>query len=74
MTHLQPNLAFHPDIICILSDALDDAWRHLQGGAHLNGDGDAARAVLAKHIIAMAQQGELDRQRLVEGALARLKL
>ena len=45
-----------------------------RGGAHLNGGGDAARAVLAKHIFAMAQQGELDRERLVEGALARLKL
>ena len=40
----------------------------------MNGGGDAARAVLAKHIFAMAQQGELDRQQLVEGALARLKL
>jgi hypothetical protein len=40
----------------------------------LNGSGDAVRTILAKHIIAMAEQGERNRQRLIEGALARLKL
>jgi hypothetical protein len=40
----------------------------------LNGSGDAIRTILAKHIIAMAQQGERDPQRLIEGALARLEL
>jgi hypothetical protein len=40
----------------------------------LNGGGDAIRTILAQHIIAMAEEGERDRQRLIEGALARLKL
>ena len=35
---------------------------------------DAIRTILAKHIIAMAEEGERDRQRLIQGALARLKL
>ena len=58
----------------IFSAALDDAWHHLEVRVHLNGSGDAIRTILAKHIIAMAEQGERDRQRLIEGALARLKL
>jgi hypothetical protein len=65
---------FNPETLGILGGALDDAWQRLEAGVHLNGSADAARTVLAKHIIAMAQQGERDRQRLIEGALARLKL
>jgi hypothetical protein len=34
----------------------------------------AARTALAKHIVDMARQGERDSQRLVEGALVRLRL
>ena len=66
--------AFNPETLHILGSALDDAWLRLEFGARLNGSADAARTVLAKHMIAMAQQGERDRQRLTEGALARLKL
>jgi hypothetical protein len=75
MTHVsaQPT-TFNPETLHLLGSALDDAWQRLEVGVHLNGSADAARTVLAKHIIAMAQQGELDRQRLIEGALARLKL
>jgi hypothetical protein len=76
MTNLteQTQMTFSPETIFILGDALDDAWRRLESGAHLNGGADAARTVLAKHIIAMAQQGERDRKRLTDGALARLTL
>ena len=49
-------------------------WQRLEVRVHLNGSGDAIRTILAKHIIAMAQQGERDPQRLIEGALTRLKL
>jgi hypothetical protein len=42
----------------ILGDAMDEAWRRLEGGVHLNGSADAARTVLAEHIIAMAGKGE----------------
>ena len=66
--------AFSPEILHILNGALDDAWRRLEGGVHLNGNADAAREVLAEHIIAMANQGQRDRQRLMNGALSRLRL
>ena len=53
---------------------MDEAWRRLEAGAHLNGSADSARTLVAQHIIAMARQGERDPQRLIEGALARLTL
>jgi hypothetical protein len=65
---------FSPETVHILGDALDEAWRRLEAGAHMKGRGDGTRTLIAQHIIAMARQGERDRQRLVEGALARLKL
>jgi hypothetical protein len=69
--------AFDPESIRLLSGALDDAWRVVQANESkfkINGNAEGARDLLAKHIIDMAKQGELDRQRLIEGALARLKL
>jgi hypothetical protein len=66
--------SFDPETLRILCAALDDAWQHLEAGTHLNGSADAARAVLARHIVAMARQGQRDRGRLIEGALARLRL
>jgi hypothetical protein len=32
---------------------MDEAWRRLEGSVHLNGSADAARTVLAEHIIAI---------------------
>jgi hypothetical protein len=69
--------SFGPDTIRIMSDALDDAWRAVQANKakfNVNAHGTAARDLLANHIVAMAKKGELDRQRLVDGALARLRL
>ena len=66
--------AFSPEIIRIMGDALDNAWVRLRTGAPFNGSADAARTVLAKHIIDIAKQGERDPQRLTQGALARLTL
>jgi hypothetical protein len=69
--------AFDPETISILSGALDDAWHVVEADkAALRMDGhlEGARDVLAKHILDMAKQGERDRQRLMEGALAALKL
>jgi hypothetical protein len=75
MTHVsERSTTFNPETLHILGSALDDAWHHLEVRVHFNGSGDAIRTILAKHIIAMAEQGERDRQRLIEGALARLKL
>jgi hypothetical protein len=64
---------FDPETLHILGGALDDAWLRLDRTL-LNGSGDAARTVLARHIISMAKQGERNRRRLMEGALARLTL
>jgi hypothetical protein len=79
MTHVsEQSTTFNPETLHLLGSALDDAWQRLEvrNGVrvHLNGSGDAVRTILAKHIIAMAEQGERDRQRLIEGALARLTL
>ena len=70
----EQSTTFNPETLHILGSALDDAWQRLEVRVHLNGSGDAVRTILAKHIIAMAEQGERNRQRLIEGALARLKL
>ena len=75
MTYVSEQSAtFNPETLHILGSALDDAWQRLEVRVHLNGSGEATRTILAKHIIAMAQQGERDPQRLIEGALTRLKL
>ena len=69
--------AFDPEAILILSDALNDAWQVVQANKaafKVDGHADAARTALAKHIVDMAKKGEWDRQRLIEGALMRLKL
>ena len=74
MTHVSERpTVFDPETLNILGSALDDAWERLEVRVQLNGSSDAVRTILAKHIIAMAKQGERDRQRLIEGALARLK-
>jgi hypothetical protein len=66
---------FSPETVHILGEVLDEAWRRLEAGAYLkDNSGDGARTLIAQHIIAMARQGEGDRQRLIEGALARFKL
>ena len=73
-----PAVAFDPDTITILSSALDEALvfaKASNGDAFkMDGHAEALRVALAKHIVEMASQGERDGQRLVEGALARLKL
>jgi hypothetical protein len=75
MTHVsEQSTTFNPETLHILGNALDAAWQHLEICVRLNRSGDAIRTILAKHIIAMAKQGERDGQRLTEGALARLKL
>jgi hypothetical protein len=69
--------AFDPETISILIGALDDAWQMVgadKPAFRMDGHPEAARNALAKHIADMAKQGERDRQRLIEGALARLKL
>jgi hypothetical protein len=64
--------AFGPHEIRTLVAALDKAWESIQAsgatfdtGAHA----ESARAILAKHIIEAAKQGERDQRRLRDGAL-----
>jgi hypothetical protein len=63
--------AFNPDEIRTLVAAFDRAWESVQAsGAIFDTDAAAeiARAVLAKHIIEAAKQGEHDQRRLRDGA------
>jgi hypothetical protein len=69
--------AFDPETISILSGALDDAWQVVKANKvafKIDGHADGARQAIAKHLVDVARQGERDRQRLIEGALTRLKL
>jgi hypothetical protein len=67
--------AFDPDEIRILVAAFEKAWESVQAsGAIFATDAKAepARAILAKHIIEAAKQGERDHARLRDGALLAL--
>jgi hypothetical protein len=72
-----PTIAFSPETVGILSAALDDAWQQVEADKptyKVDGNLARAREVLARHIVEMASHGVLDRQRLVQSALDRLKL
>jgi hypothetical protein len=63
---------FDPEDIRILVRAFDQAWEAVQASGAVfetKAKGDMARAILAKHIIAAAKEGELDEERLRDGAL-----
>ena len=67
--------AFEPDEVRILITAFDKAWEAVQASGVVYPEDKAAetaRAILAKHIIAAAQQGERDCARLRDGALLTL--
>ena len=71
LTHLAPD-EFRPDEISILEDALEDAWRRVeesQAPWASDGYSTAGRAILAQHIIKMAQGGERDPRWLADVAL-----
>jgi hypothetical protein len=63
---------FEPEAVRILTDAFDDAWAKVQASKTPFSSEEyvlAGRTIVAKHIIRAAKAGELDRQRLGEGAL-----
>ena len=63
---------FRPDEISILEDAFEDAWRRLENSKAPWASEDystAARTILARHIIEMAQGGERDPKSLADSAL-----
>jgi hypothetical protein len=77
LRYLGDPAAFDPETITILSDALDEAWRQVEADKatyKVDGHAAGAREALAKHIVDMAGRGERDSQRLILGALARLRL
>ena len=67
--------AFDPETVAVLSDALDKAWEDVQASAaRFAGNAEDARTLLAKQIVDLALLGERNRDRLINGALARFKL
>ena len=66
---------FDPDDIRILVGAFDKAWEAVQASGEVfdsKARVDTARAILAKHVIAAAKDGERDEGRLHDGALVAL--
>jgi hypothetical protein len=65
---------FNPDDVHILVAAFDKAWETVQasGVKYPEAKAEQVRAILAKHIIAAAMDGERDQGRLRDGALLAL--
>ena len=64
--------AFDPAVISILEDAFEDAWRRVQASSAPYGTDEyaaAGRAILARHIIQAAKEGERDPRWLADSAL-----
>jgi len=71
VTHFAPD-EFRQDEISILEDAFEDAWRRLENSKAPWASEDystAARTILARYIIEMAQSGERDPKWLADSAL-----
>ena len=66
--------AFDPNEVHTLVAAFEKAWEAVQasGVVYPEAKAEAARAILAKHIIEAAKQGERDHARLRDGALLAL--
>ena len=64
---------FGPDEVHILVAAFDKAWETVQasGVRYPEAKAEQVRAILAKHIIAAAMEGERDLGRLRDGALGK---
>jgi hypothetical protein len=67
-------LVFDPDDMRILVAAFDKAWEAIQasGVRYPEDKVELVQAILAKHIIAAAKDGERDHGRLRDGALLAL--
>jgi hypothetical protein len=72
---LSMNNVFDADTMKILASAFDAAWEEIKtsdrshaGERHAK----ATRELLAKHIMALAQRGERNSNRLIKNALRRL--
>ncbi len=75
-----PTGVFAPEVLSILEDAFDDAWRRVQESQAPYGSEEyasAGRAIIAKYIIGAAKAGERDPRWLADSAvlyLSRQKL
>jgi hypothetical protein len=67
-------LVFDPDDMRILVAAFDKAWEAIQASGVIYPEDkvELVQAILAKHIIAAAKDGERDHGRLRDGALLAL--
>jgi hypothetical protein len=70
ISRLPAETGFDPESIRIMTAAFEDAWRTLNSNGVVGPHTDAARDLLAKHIIGMAQAGEHDLAKLRDGAIA----
>jgi hypothetical protein len=69
--------SFDPELTAVLASAFDIAWQRVQKSGSPLASAEAAaatREMMAKKIIAAAQSGERDENRLVESALSSLTL
>jgi len=77
MGSLLANKAFDAETMRVLGSAFDAAWERVEATDILPTDKRqvaSMRELLAKFIIAKAEQGEKDPKRLIETALLRLRL
>lgn len=66
------NIAFDPETISILSSAFESAWHRIEAsnsGFARPAYADAMREVVARHIIDMAQCGQLEPIKLSDSAV-----
>ena len=69
---IRSNAAFDPETITILSTAFENAWHRIETSnspAARPAYSGAMREVVARHIIDMAQSGELEPIKLSDGAV-----
>ena len=77
MGSLLANKAFDAETMCVLGSAFDAAWERVKATDILPTDKRqvaSMRELLAKFLIAKAEQGEKNPKRLIETALLRLRL
>jgi hypothetical protein len=69
---IRSHTAFDPETVTILAGAFENAWQRVQASGNRFARpayANAAREVMAKHIIDMAEHGERDPNKLSDGAV-----
>ena len=66
---------FDPEVVGVMAEAFDVAWRHVKKNDACGGrDPEDCRLALVGYIIENAKRGQRDRAKLVEDALFRLRV